>query len=96
MCVAVPLKIREIHGSEADAEAFGASRKIRVDLVPGIRPGDYVIVHAGIAIAKIRETEAEENLKAIRDVMDAEASMNVSCPYAPKDGYKEDEHASGV
>jgi hydrogenase expression/formation protein HypC len=96
MCVAVPLKIREIHGSEAEAEAFGASRTIRVDLVPGVQAGDFVIVHAGIAIAKIQETEAEESLNIIRDVIEAEASGDVLYPCARKNENKEEKHAPGV
>jgi len=72
MCVAVPLKITDIRGSEATGESLGASRKIRVDLLPGVKIGDYVIVHAGIAIAKINEKEAKENLETIKDVIDAE------------------------
>jgi len=74
MCVAVPLKIINIQGKEATGEAFGASRTIRVDLLPGVKTGDYVIVHAGIAIAKINEQEAEENLETIKDVIDAEVN----------------------
>ena len=92
MCVAVPLKIKEIHGSEAEAEAFGASRTIRVDLVPGVQAGDFVIVHAGIAIAKIQETEAEESLNIIRDVIEAEASGDVLYPCARKTENKEEKH----
>ena len=94
MCVAVPLRIREIRGSEALAEAFGVTRRIRVDLVPEISAGDYVIVHAGIALAKIRESEAEENLEMIRDVIDAEKSVGAPVLSAVMDGFEEDKHAS--
>ena len=96
MCVAVPLKIREIQGQEAEAEAFGAVRRIRVDLLPGLKPGDYVIVHAGIAIARIRESEAEENLQAIRDVIEAEASIEAPNLHGKTAGNREEKHASGI
>ena len=78
MCVAVPLRIKKIHGSEAIGEALGASRTIRIDLIKDVKPGDYVIVHAGIALSKIHEKEAEENLEIIRDVIECERSVSFS------------------
>lgn len=35
MCLAVPLKIIEVNGKTAVAEAMGVSREIRVDFIPG-------------------------------------------------------------
>ena len=46
MCLAVPLKIIEVNGKTAVAEAMGVSREIRVDFIPEPKLGDYVIVHA--------------------------------------------------
>ena len=44
MCLAVPLKIIEVNGKTAVAEAMGVSREIRVDFIPEPKLGDYVIV----------------------------------------------------
>lgn len=71
MCLAVPLKIISIDGKEAIAQIDGLSRKIRVDFVPDVKIGNYVLVHAGFAIEKIDEELAMENLKIIREVEDA-------------------------
>lgn len=49
----------------------GATRKIRIDFVPDAKAGDYVIVHAGFAIEKLSQEEAQQNLEAIREVENA-------------------------
>ena len=71
MCLAVPLKVVEINGKEGKGEFEGVSRKIRLDFVPRVTLGDYVLVHAGFAIEIIGERQAEEERQAFREVMDA-------------------------
>ena len=63
MCLAVPLKIVEIHGREAVAESMGMKRKIRVDFIDNPRVGEYVIVHAGFAIERLPEEQALADLE---------------------------------
>ena len=75
MCLAVPLKVTEINGKEALAEIEGIKRKIRIDFLENIKPGDYVIVHAGFAIERLDESHALENLKLIKEVTDALESI---------------------
>ena len=48
MCLAVPLRLIEIHDKEAVAEANGIRRTVRVDFIPNPQVGDYVLVHAGL------------------------------------------------
>lgn len=71
MCLAVPLKIKTIDGKRAVGEAGGLSQTVRVDFLPELIPGDYVMVHAGFAIQKLTEEQAKENLAAIREALDA-------------------------
>lgn len=71
MCLAVPMKVVEITGSTARVEQEGVSRKVRIDLLPGVDLGDYVLVHAGIAIERVRPEEAEETLRLMR-ILDVE------------------------
>ncbi len=75
MCLAVPLKIKEINDKEAVAEVEGITRKIRLDFIDDIKIGDYVIVHAGFAIEKLEEEHALLNLKIIKEVTDALAGI---------------------
>ena len=64
MCLAVPLKIVSLEGDgkHAVGEAAGLTQKVRVDFLPGITVGDYVMVHAGFAIEKLTPEQAAENL----------------------------------
>lgn len=71
MCLAVPLKILSVDGRQAVGEASGLTQRLRVDFIPDIRPGDYVMVHAGFAIEKLTEQQAKENLACIQEAVDA-------------------------
>ncbi len=71
MCLAIPLRLIEIKGNEAIAEANGVRRSIRIDFIREPKVGDYVLAHAGFAIERMNEAQAEENLRAIQEVADA-------------------------
>ena len=71
MCLAVPLKILSVDGRQAVGKAGGLTQRLRVDFIPDIRPGDYVMVHAGFAIEKLTEQQAKENLACIQEAVDA-------------------------
>lgn len=70
MCLAVPLKLIEINGKTAIGEAMGVSREIRVDFIRDPKPGEYVIVHAGFAIERLSQQQAELDLAAWAEVDD--------------------------
>ena len=63
MCLAVPGRITHIeHGpiSRQGRVAFGAIAKtISLDLLPEAVIGDFVIVHAGVAISILDQDEAQ-------------------------------------
>ncbi|MGI5976892.1 MAG: HypC/HybG/HupF family hydrogenase formation chaperone [Candidatus Limivicinus sp.] len=71
MCLAIPLKIVEIDGNKAVGEAMGMRRDMRVDFIPEPKIGDYVIVHAGFAIERLPEKQAQDDLEAWKEVDDA-------------------------
>jgi len=73
MCLAVPMKVIEIEGPVARVEEAGVRREVRVDLVEGLKVGDYVIVHAGIAIDRLDPEEAEETLRLFAEIFGGEA-----------------------
>ena len=58
MCLGVPGKIIEIKGKYATADILGAEREISIELLEGVKPGDYVLIHAGCAIQIVDEEEA--------------------------------------
>lgn len=68
MCLAVPLLVKSIKNLQAEAEMGGITRVISLALTPQAKVGDYVIVHAGYAIAVLDEQEALETLELFRQI----------------------------
>ena len=62
MCLAVPMQVKHIDGRLAVVQSGGAELTAALDLVDGVRVGDYVIVHAGYAIQVLDAEEAKETL----------------------------------
>ena len=48
----------------------GVSRQVRLDLLPEVALGDYVLIHAGLAIARVDQDHAEETLALLRTLAD--------------------------
>ena len=72
MCIAIPMKIVALNGPDAVAEQEGVRRHVRVDFIPDARLGEYVLVHAGIAIERVDEDEARETLRALKQFLGIE------------------------
>ena len=68
MCLAVPMKIVRKDGLNGLAELDGVSRQVSLRLVEDVQVGDYVLVHAGFAIERVDEEEAEETLKIMQQI----------------------------
>lgn len=60
MCVGLSAKIVKLQDGTAVVDASGAKREVSVALLNDLEPGDYVMVHAGIAIAKITDEDEHE------------------------------------
>ena len=60
MCVGLPARVLNIKNGIALVDASGAKREISAELLDELDPGDYVMVHAGIAIAKITNDDKSE------------------------------------
>ena len=71
MCLALPMKIVKIDGPKATGEAGGLTREIRLDFMPQVTLGDYVMVHAGFAIQRMSEEEALENVRLLEEIRNA-------------------------
>jgi hydrogenase expression/formation protein HypC len=68
MCLGIPMKVIEMEGLEAMAEAGGIRKRIRLDLIEGVQIGDFVLIHTGYAIEKLDPEEALETLELIKQV----------------------------
>ncbi len=60
MCVGLPARVVKISKGTALVDASGAKRNVSAELLESVEPGDYVMVHAGIAIAKITSDDNNE------------------------------------
>ncbi|MCR5562768.1 MAG: HypC/HybG/HupF family hydrogenase formation chaperone [Desulfovibrio sp.] len=69
MCVGLSGKVVSVERGMALVDASGARREVSAELLQDLEPGDYVMVHAGIAIAKIACDDAEENRTVMAGVL---------------------------
>jgi hydrogenase expression/formation protein HypC len=68
MCLAIPVKVVSINGTIAEVEAEGMTTTADLSVLPEVKVGDYVMVHAGLAIQKYAEEDALANLELIREL----------------------------
>jgi hydrogenase expression/formation protein HypC len=66
MCLAVPMKVEEIKQDMALVSIGSVKRKVNVQLIPNLKAGDYIIVHAGFGIQKLDEKEAKKTLELFK------------------------------
>ena len=70
MCLAIPGRVTAIEHATTPltgtVDFAGVRREVCLDWVPDVRPGQYVIVHVGFAIAVVDETEAEKTIALAR------------------------------
>ena len=58
--VGLAAKVVSVKDGTAVIDASGAKRDVSAELLEDLEPGDYVMVHAGVAIAKISSDDTEE------------------------------------
>ncbi len=69
MCLGIPAKVTQVERSgEGKVDYLGTKVKVNFLLLENVKPGDWVIVHAGFAITKLDEEEARETLSLLREI----------------------------
>lgn len=69
MCLGVPMQVKSIDDETALCEIDGVQREASLMMLDDVQVGDYVLIHAGFAIEKIDENEAQLTLQALRDAL---------------------------
>ena len=71
MCIAAPAHVVEINREEniLFADFGGARQQAKMDLLPDVEVGEYVLIHAGYAIEKLSEEAAKESLEAWEELL---------------------------
>lgn len=77
MCLAVPAKVTAINEKTAVIDVLGAESRASLELLEDVKVGDYIVVHAGCAIAKVDEEEAKETIALFREI--GELGQKESC-----------------
>ena len=72
MCIAAPAHVLEINREDnwLIADFGGAKQQAKLDLLPEVEVGDYVLIHAGYAIEKLTEEAAKESLEAWEELLE--------------------------
>ena len=94
MCLGIPGKVVETYCENdvlmGKVDFSGVCKRVCLEHVPDVRPGEYVLVHVGFALSRLDEAEAGrvfEFLKAMNQLDE----LNLPRP-SGRDGGKRQEH----
>jgi hydrogenase expression/formation protein HypC len=68
VCLAIPAKVVAINGDMATAQMEGTSLEACITLLPDVKVGDYILIHAGYALQRLDEEEAKVTLDYLREM----------------------------
>ncbi|MFN2372069.1 MAG: HypC/HybG/HupF family hydrogenase formation chaperone [Candidatus Krumholzibacteriia bacterium] len=84
MCLGIPGRITVLHDGGplrmGTVDFAGISQEVCLAYVPEAEPGDYVLVHAGFAIAPLDEEEARETLAVLHQLAELKAADRATAP----------------
>ena len=69
MCVGVSGKVVKLQAGTAMVDVNGARREVSAQLLNDLEPGDYVMVHAGVAIANITDDDEGDAESVMEDLL---------------------------
>ena len=67
MCIAIPGRVMEVSGDQANVDFNGNQVKVNIGLVEP-KVGQYVLVHAGCAIEVMEKDKAQEIIDLFADI----------------------------
>ena len=80
MCLAIPGQLIDIEtastGTYGSVSFDGLIKRCDLSLVPDVQPGDYLIVHAGFALTRLDEDEAQATLNVMTELAASHAKEN--------------------
>ena len=71
MCVAYPGRVVSIEGTHGMVDFSGSAVRVNLSMVP-VKLGDYVLVHAGMAIQIVEKEEAKDWIALFDDLKSSE------------------------
>lgn len=76
MCLSLPARIISIDGEMGQVSVGGVVFRAGLQMVEGVKAGDYVLLHAGFAIEKLKEEEALETLRLLKEMEESETGSD--------------------
>lgn len=70
MCLGIPMKLVKIDGANGVVDSAGLKKTVNLSLLKNARIGEYILIHAGFAIEKVKDSEARKTLKVLREMED--------------------------
>ena len=68
MCLAIPIRVEELLGDDmARVTLGGVSKIVSIALLEDVRPGDFVLLHAGFALTRLDPDEAARTLALMHE-----------------------------
>jgi len=68
MCLAIPIRVEELLADGmARVTLSGVSQIVSIALVEDVKPGDYLLIHVGYALARLDPDEADRTLALMRE-----------------------------
>ena len=68
MCLAIPIRVEQLlPDNMARVTLSGVSKIVSIALLEDVRLGDYLLIHAGYALARLDPDEAEQTLALMRE-----------------------------
>ncbi len=69
MCLGIPAKVVSLdENGQGEVDYLGTRVRANLAFIENARPGDWVILHAGFAISRLDEDEAQETLALLREL----------------------------
>ena len=89
MCLAIPGRVTSIQGQDAltrmgKVDFGGVLKEACLAYVPEAQVGDYVIVHAGFAISRVDEAEANTVFEYLRQMDELDGRETAGGPAESK------------
>jgi len=92
MCLAIPGELKEVYtpfpgGFRMGKASFGGVvKEVNLELLPEAQAGDFVLVHVGLAIARVDADEAEKTFALLREMGELEEIGAEAAPPDPGEG----------
>ena len=68
MCLAIPAQVESIDGQKGIVALAGSRTQVILALVPDVKVGDWVLVHAGMAITLLDADEARKTYALLSEM----------------------------